>query len=140
MPIHFFEEDITFSVTKPRKVKQWIKKIVEQQNKKISNLNYIFCSDEFLYKMNVEYLQHDTYTDIITFDYSQENSIEGEMYISIERIEENAKNLSIPFEQELLRVIIHGVWHLLGYKDKTNEEEKIMRTKEQESLQVFYEK
>ena len=115
--------------------KNWLKQIAQSENFKIGELNYIFCSDEYLYKINVDYLDHHTYTDIITFDNSEkEKTIESDIYVSIDRVQENAKTHNISFEDELDRVLIHGVLHLCGYKDKTEEEEKNMRLKENESL------
>ncbi|MCS6832000.1 MAG: rRNA maturation RNase YbeY, partial [Flammeovirgaceae bacterium] len=104
----------------------------------LREINYIFCDDYFLHQLNVEYLQHDTLTDIITFDYTEDRrkGIEGEIYISIERVEDNAKELGIAFKDELDRVIIHGILHLLGYRDETEEEEKEMRRLEDDCLKL----
>ncbi|WMJ71988.1 rRNA maturation RNase YbeY [Cytophagaceae bacterium ABcell3] len=136
--ILFFSEDIDFRYKEKQKTRKWINTIVSQENKKLRSLNIIFCSDSFLLSINQEYLQHDTYTDIITFEYSEDDTyIEGDIYISIDRISENAKNLDNTFETELKRVIIHGVLHLCGYADKTEKEQQEMRTKEDISLQIF---
>jgi probable rRNA maturation factor len=134
--IRFFNEDISFVFPKKRTTSQWIKEIAALENKRVGDLNFIFCSDSHLFTLNQEYLQHDTYTDIITFDYSEEETIEGDIYISIDRIKENAGNLGIAMNEELFRVIIHGVLHLLGYKDKTKEEKELMREKEDYSLSL----
>ncbi|MCS6796236.1 MAG: rRNA maturation RNase YbeY [Raineya sp.] len=138
MAIHFFSENTNFKLKNTLKIKRWLKNIVLQANCKIGELNFIFCSDEYLHKINVEYLAHDDYTDIITFDNSErEGIIEGDIFISVERVQENAQNLQVSFEQELHRVIIHGVLHLLGYADKTPTEQAQMRAKEDEALQLL---
>ena len=138
MAIQFFQENIEFKLKNSLKLKKWIKSIVEIEKQKIIDLNFIFCNDEYLYQINVEYLNHDTYTDIITFDNSEEQGkIESDIFISIERVKENADKLKITFEQELHRVMIHGVLHLLGYKDKTKTDKQTMRTKEDEALSVL---
>ncbi len=120
--IHFHTEETSFTLKNKNILKKWISSIVKKNKREIKELNFIFCSDEFLLKMNKQYLQHDTYTDIITFDYSLDDkrqAISGDIFISIERVQENAEKFSKSFEQELHRVIIHGTLHLLGYKDKT---------------------
>jgi len=138
MAINFFVEEISFSLNQKLKRKKWLKSIAESENHVIGELNFIFCSDEYLYKINVEYLNHDTYTDIITFDNSEkENVIEGDIFISIDRVKENAKVLEKEEEQELNRVISHGLFHLLGYKDKSKEESELMRSKEEIAIGLF---
>src|ERR1035437_6245232 len=120
--IHFYTKDIQFILKKKTQLKQWIAATIEKKKRKTGELNFIFCSDDYLLNINKQYLDHDTYTDIITFDYSQENvklNISGDIYISIERVKENALKFSKSFEDELHRVLIHGTLHLLGYKDKT---------------------
>lgn len=138
MPINFFAEEVSFSLKEKRKRKTWLMQIAESENYKILDLNYIFCSDEYLYNINLEYLDHDTYTDIITFDNSEdENTIEGDIYISIERVKENTKTHQTEESKELSRVISHGLFHLLGYKDKTKAEAKLMRSKEEFAIILF---
>jgi len=138
MAIQFFAENIEFKLKNVLKIKKWIKGIVEHEKQSLVDLNFIFCDDEYLHKINVEYLDHDTYTDIITFDNSEEKGkIESDIFISVERVKENADKLKITFEQELHRVIIHGVLHLLGYKDKTKADQTAMRTKEDEALAML---
>jgi len=128
--IHFFEEDIAVPLKEKRAVKAWLKQLASEEGKKIVELNYIFCSDTYLLEINKQYLNHNTLTDIITFDQSEKtNQIEGDIYISYERVLENGKKLKTE-ENELYRVIAHGLLHLCGYKDKTDLEEKIMREKE----------
>ena len=138
MPIHFFYEDTSFKLQQPRKISAWIKKVIARENNTLQELNYIFCSDKYLHEINLTYLDHDTYTDIITFDLDERKSsaIEGEIYISVDRVKENAEIYQKPFEQELHRVIIHGVLHLLGYRDKTDGEQKEMRKKEEACLSL----
>ena len=128
--INFHTEDLNFKAENPKLISNWISKTIDHEKKDYSTLNFIFCSDNYLYKINVDYLEHDTYTDIITFDYTEDNVVAGDIFISVERVKENSENLSISFQDELDRVIIHGVLHLCGYKDKKPEEQAIMREKE----------
>jgi rRNA maturation RNase YbeY len=131
MAIHFFSEDIEFKIFKPQAVRKWLKTIASQENFVIANINYIFCSDAYLLEINKQYLDHDYYTDIITFDQSEtETSIEGDIYISIERVRENALIQNIDFHQELMRVTAHGLLHLIGYLDKNESDIITMRSKE----------
>ena len=133
--INFFEEDISFKLKNKTAVKQWIKTTIEAEGYKLKELNYIFCSDEYLLKINQQYLDHDTYTDIVTFDNSEKDRIiEGDIFISIDRIRENAVKFNSGEANELHRVIIHGALHLLGYQDKTAEKKKIMTEKEDQYL------
>jgi len=133
--VNFFEEDISFKLKNKTGVKQWIKAAVEAEGYQLKELNYIFCSDQYLLKINQQYLDHDTYTDIITFDNSEKKgTIKGDIFISIERIRENAAQFDSGEVNELHRVIIHGVLHLLGYQDKKAEKKKIMSGKEDHYL------
>ena len=131
--IIFNTEDIDFQLVNEEKVSNWIESMVEKEGKKLGGLSYIFCSDDYLHKLNVEYLNHDTLTDVITFPYKK-NPVEGDIFISIDRVKDNAQDLNIPFETELHRVMIHGVLHLCGYMDETDEEEAIIRQKEDKCL------
>lgn len=136
-PIHFFCEEITFNLPNPRRTSKWIKEVILKEKKKPGSLNYIFCSDEYLLKINQQYLSHNTYTDIITFNGSEDpETISGDIFISIERVEENCNTLKTSFEEELHRVIIHGVLHLIGYKDKSNRQKSLMRKKEDAYLSL----
>ncbi|MEZ5007278.1 MAG: rRNA maturation RNase YbeY [Chitinophagales bacterium] len=136
--INFFAEDITLPNQLNVDYKKWISKVVDLEGYELSELSYIFCSDEYLLNINKEYLNHDYYTDIITFDNSEEdNLIAGDIFVSIDRVEENATELNVSFENELKRVIIHGVLHLCGYGDKSEEEEKLMREKEEEAIALY---
>ena len=133
--INFFEEDISFKLKNKPGVKQWIKATIETEGFRLKELNYIFCSDQYLLQINQQYLDHDTYTDIVTFDNSEkEGIIEGDIFISIDRIRENAIKFDSGEENELHRVIIHGALHLLGYQDKKAESKKIMTGKEDHYL------
>lgn len=129
--IRFFEEDIQFNLKHKLLIRKWIKNTIEEEGYILSELNCVFCSDIHLLQINQSYLQHNDLTDIITFDTSEEsNKIEGEIYISVERVEENAISLEVPLDTELNRVIIHGVLHLCGYRDKSAREKEMMRSKE----------
>ena len=137
--IYFFCEDIQYTLKLKTKVRNWISTVIEQNNKELLNINYIFTSDSHLLHINKEYLNHNTYTDIITFDQSaDENTIEADIYISIDRIKQNAKNLNQSFQKELHRVMIHGVLHLLGLKDKTEIEKQEMRKNENHYLALLF--
>lgn len=135
--IHFFYEKTRFKLTHPRKTSNWIKKVLQKEKVTFLELNYIFCSDSYLLQLNQDFLNHDTLTDIITFDNSSPGSVlEGEIYISIDRVKENAKVLKVSLDEELHRVIIHGVLHLIGYKDKKPAEKAAMRKKEEACLSL----
>jgi rRNA maturation RNase YbeY len=128
--IHFCTEDITFSLKEKLKHKAWLNEVAKQEGKKILELTYVFCSDEYLLQINQEYLNHDTLTDIVTFDNSEDpKKIEGDIFISIERVRENGNKLGT-LETELERVMVHGLLHLLGYKDKKKEDKALMTEKE----------
>lgn len=133
--INFFSEDIQFELENESKISNWIKSIIQENNKQLTTLNFILTSDEEVHRINKEYLQHDTYTDIITFPMSEEAVIEGDIFVSIDRIKDNAKKLSVTFENELHRVLIHGVLHLIGFDDKTPELKKEMRKAEDDCLE-----
>jgi probable rRNA maturation factor len=133
--ISFFEEGISYTLKNKRPVKQWIKDTIIAEGFELDELTYIFCSDAYLLQINRQYLDHDTYTDIITFDNSTaQKEITGDIFISIDRIRENAAKFDQTVADELHRVIIHGVLHLLGYKDKTPDDNKNMTQKEDEYL------
>jgi len=133
--INFFSEKINFALKKKRKLKAWIIEIAHTESYQVKEINYVFCSDKYLLEINRTFLQHDYFTDIITFNNSEnKKELEGELYISIARVKENAQTLQIPFEEELSRVMIHGIFHLIGYKDKTKQQKEIMRAKENSAL------
>lgn len=125
-----FHSDCDFELKNQEQITDWMLATAKEEGKHIGALNYIFCDDEYLHRINVEFLNHDTYTDIITFDYCVGDELISDVYVSVERVKENAENFSPSFEEELHRVLIHGLLHLCGYKDKTEEESGIMRTKE----------
>ena len=137
MAVYFSNSDVDFVLKDADLMKKWISRIVTSYGKNSGRVNYLFCSDEYVYDANVRFLGHDTYTDIITFDYVEGNLISGDIIISVDRVVENARTMAIPFERELHRVIIHGVLHLLGFKDKTDADAAVMRQKEDESLAVL---
>lgn len=118
-------------------MKKWISEVIKRHGKMLGKISYRFCSDDFIFDVNVKFLNHDTYTDIITFDYVSGNVVSGDILISIDRVGENALQLGVPFDRELHRVIIHGVLHLLGFKDKSDADAAQMRAKEEESLALL---
>jgi probable rRNA maturation factor len=135
--IRFFCEDIPFKLPHPRKTSSWIKNTIIAERGNLISLNYIFCSDDFLRNINIQYLNHHTYTDIVTFSHSEAaGEIEGDIFISIDRVKENAEKFNTDFDTELHRVIIHGVLHLLGYGDKKPKEKTVMRAKEDAYLSL----
>ena len=137
MAITFQTQEIKFKLQNAAAIKLWIKKIIELEKKKQGQINFVFTNDEEVLKTNIQYLNHNTYTDIITFDYCEGKIINGDIIISIERVKDNAEKFKIEFEEELKRVIIHGVLHLCGYKDKTKEASALMRKKEAWALRKF---
>ena len=133
-----FNYESDFELDNETAYAEWLSKVIVSENKKEGDINYIFCDDEYLHKINVEYLQHDTLTDIISFDYSVGNELHGDIFVSIERVVDNAKDFNVPFEEELKRVLVHGVLHYCGYKDKSEKDEALMRQKEEEKMQMFH--
>tara|TARA_B110000503_G_C6918356_1_gene317658 strand:+ start:54 stop:470 length:417 start_codon:yes stop_codon:yes gene_type:complete len=128
--ITFHNEDIKFNLKNKRLLKSWIKDSTQNENCSVGNLTYVFCSDEHLLNMNKEHLSHNYYTDIITFNYNVEKQISGDFFISIDRVDENANQQNNKFTDELHRVLIHGVLHLVGYNDKTDLQQAEMTSKE----------
>lgn len=116
----------------------WISKVIKSEGKHEGEISYIFCDDEYLLQINQQYLDHDYYTDIISFDYTIGNEINGDIFISIDRVKENAAEYKVSFREELLRVLSHGVLHFCGYKDKSEDDEKLMRSKEDEKIKMFH--
>ena len=129
-----FNYETDFKLENEIKLSEWISKAINSENCKEGELNYIFCSDDYLHKINVDFLNHDTLTDIISFDYSVGKELHGDIYISVERVEDNAQDFDVSFEDELARVMIHGILHYCGYKDKSDEDAKLMRSKEDHYL------
>lgn len=132
-----FNFDNSFNLKNRLKIKRWIKQVVENAGCKLGDVSYIFCSDEKILEVNKQYLNHDFYTDIITFDYVEKDRINGDIFISTDRVKENASQFNVDFEEELHRVIIHGILHLLGQEDHTPKKEQQMRKKENEALKLM---
>ena len=133
-----YESD--FELANETEISEWLSKVILSENKSEGEINFIFCDDEYLLQINNQFLKHDTLTDIISFDYSIGNELSGDIFISIERVTDNAKDFNTSFTEELNRVIVHGVLHYCGYKDKTNEEERLIRITEDEKLKMLYKK
>lgn len=128
--ISFDSEDVSFELEKPNVVQDWIQQTIIKEGKLVGEISYIFCSDEYLHKINLDHLQHDTLTDIITFNYCEEGLINSDIFISVDRVRDNAELFKTSFENELSRVMIHGILHLVGYDDKRDEDKVLMRSKE----------
>ena len=137
MSIRFASQNIDFELPQAEKVKKWVSQVVQLRGKRVGNISYLFCDDEHLLGVNQQFLNHDTYTDIITFDYVVADLISGDIMISVDRVGENAEKFGVPFEQELHRVVIHGVLHLLGQGDKSDTEAAEMRRQEEEALTLW---
>jgi rRNA maturation RNase YbeY len=133
-----FNYETDFTLDNESIYEDWISRIVDSEGFELGEINYIFCDDEYLHKINVEYLNHDTLTDIISFDYSVGNLLQGDIFISVERVADNAKDFNVTFEEELKRVLSHGVLHYCGYKDKSAADEALMRSKEDEKIAMFH--
>lgn len=123
-----------FRIDNDSMVKSWLERVLIDEQKELGELNYIFCDDAYLHKMNVEFLDHDTLTDVISFDYTEGNIVSGDVYISTERVADNASDFKVSFADELHRVIVHGLLHYCGYKDKTDKDALLMRSKEDHYL------
>ncbi len=133
-----FNYEFDFNIDQESLYSQWISNVILSEQKSEGEINYIFCDDHFLLKINQQYLNHDTLTDIISFDYSLGNEIHGDIYISIERVKENAIEYNVSFQDELMRVLVHGILHYCGYKDKSVQDEIAMRSKEDEKIKMFH--
>ncbi|MDD2674830.1 MAG: rRNA maturation RNase YbeY [Flavobacterium sp.] len=133
-----FNYETDFNLDSEEATAAWLGNVITSENKKEGEINYIFCDDEYLHKINVEYLDHDTLTDIISFDYSMGNELHGDIFVSIERVKDNATDFNVSFEEELKRVLVHGILHYCGYKDKGEAEELLMRSKEDEKIAMFH--
>ena len=129
-----FHYETDFQLHNEIKISEWISEVIRSEDCEEGEINYIFCSDYYLHKINMEYLDHDTLTDIISFDYSVGKELHGDIYISVDRVIDNAKDFEVSFENEMARVMVHGVLHYCGYKDKSEGEAKLMRQKENEHL------
>ena len=133
-----FNYESDFILDQEEHFASWIETIILSENKTLGEISYIFCNDEYLHNINMQYLNHDTLTDIISFDYTEGDVISGDIFVSIERVKDNAIDFKVTFEEELKRVLAHGVLHYCGYKDKTNTDATLMRTKENEKIKLFH--
>jgi rRNA maturation RNase YbeY len=132
-----FNYENQFTLPNEALISNWISEVITSEGCKEDEINYVFCDDDYLHKLNVEFLNHDTLTDIISFDYSVGKTLQGDIFISTERVVDNAKDFSVSFEAELHRVLVHGVLHYCGFKDKTDDDAKLMREKENQYLEVL---
>ncbi|TXE12966.1 rRNA maturation RNase YbeY [Seonamhaeicola algicola] len=132
-----FNYEIDFELANETVVSKWIEDVIFEEGYKLEEVNYVFCDDEYLHKLNVEFLNHDTLTDIISFDYTVGKIIQGDIFISVERVRDNAKDFNVSFQEELHRVIVHGILHYCGYKDKTDEDVHVMRSKENQYIALI---
>lgn len=135
--ISFQNQSIDFKLKDKTRLKQWIKSIILSEKKTAGQIAYIFCTDDELLEVNLAHLNHNTYTDIITFDYTEGSRVSGDIMVSIDRVRENAGKFEVTFEEELHRVMVHGILHLCGYKDKSKEQSELMRKKENSALRKF---
>jgi probable rRNA maturation factor len=133
-----FNYETDFELVEEQLYSKWLTQVIASENKKEGEINYIFCDDEYLIDINQQYLDHDTLTDIISFDYSVGNELHGDIYISTERVAENAVDYGVSFDDELKRVLVHGILHYCGYKDKTDTDAAIMRDKEEQKMLLFH--
>ncbi|GAA3566369.1 rRNA maturation RNase YbeY [Snuella lapsa] len=132
-----FNYETAFKLKDEERLSAWISGVIDVEGFKEDEVNYIFCDDDYLHKINVEFLKHDTLTDIISFDYSVGKIIQGDVFISVDRVKDNAEDFKVSFDEELRRVMVHGVLHYCGYKDKSDEEASLMREKENHYLKAF---
>lgn len=135
--VSFHNQSISFRLKDKTKLRQWIRAITEKEKHRLGTINYIFCTDDELLEINIRHLNHNTLTDIITFDYTEGKTINSDIFISVDRVAENAGKFKVSFEEELHRVMIHGILHLCGYKDKSKADAELMRKKENASLKLF---
>ncbi|MGC4040895.1 MAG: rRNA maturation RNase YbeY [Flavobacterium sp.] len=133
-----FNYELDFQLNDEMAYSEWISRIISSELKGEGEINYIFCDDDYLLQINQQYLDHDTLTDIISFDYSEGNNLHGDIFISVERVRDNAHDFKVSFDEELKRVMAHGILHYCGYKDKSEKDEKLMRQKEEEKMKMFH--
>jgi probable rRNA maturation factor len=133
-----FNYETQFKLPKKSDYKGWLSRVIQSESKSEGDINYIFCDDDFLLGINQQYLNHDTLTDIISFDYSVGNELHGDVFVSIQRVRENAAEFEVTFEEELKRVMVHGLLHYCGYKDKSEKDKREMRLKEDEKIKLFH--
>lgn len=139
MPVTFHTEELRFQIRGIRRYRKWIEEVIRNEGKKAGDIAIIFCSNPYILEINSKYLNHNYFTDVITFDYVTENAVSGDIFVSIEQVRENSRNYSNSFYNELERVIIHGVFHLIGYDDKDRDQLKVMRKKEDGALALLRE-
>lgn len=133
-----FNYETDFELSNEQAFEDWIAEVIESEDKTEGEINYIFCDDEYLLQKNIEFLNHDTLTDIISFDYTMGKLISGDIFISVERVKDNAADYNVSFEEELKRVMVHGILHYCGYKDKSEDDSALMREKENEKIAMFH--
>jgi probable rRNA maturation factor len=133
-----FNYESDFNLDNEEAISSWLSNVISSENKKEGEINYIFCDDDYLHNINMEYLNHDTLTDIISFDYSMGNELHGDVFVSVERVADNAADFKVSFEEELKRVLVHGILHYCGYKDKSEADAVLMRSKEDEKIALFH--
>ena len=133
-----FNYETDFELHNEAGFSMWLSEVILSENKKEGEINYIFCDDDYLLEINQQYLDHDTLTDIISFDYSVGNELNGDIFVSVERVKENASDYNVTFQEEIQRVLVHGILHYCGYKDKNESDELIMRSKEEEKMKMFH--
>lgn len=133
-----FNYETNFILDNEEAISSWLSQVIVSEDKKEGEINYIFCDDDYLLKINIEYLNHDTLTDIISFDYTMGNELNGDIFVSVPRVQDNANDFNVSFEEELKRVMVHGLLHYCGYKDKSSADELLMRAKEDEKLVMFH--
>ena len=138
MPVIYFYYENDLELSEEREYRKWLTDVAESEKKRIGEINFIFCNDDYLLRINQDYLSHDTYTDIISFDNSLGNILNGDIFISTERVKENASFYGVSFAEELRRVMVHGILHYCGYKDKTESNKAEMRLKEEEKMKMFH--
>lgn len=133
-----FNYETNFILENEEAISSWLSQVIVSEGKKEGEINYIFCDDDYLLKINIEYLNHDTLTDIISFDYTMGNELNGDIFVSVPRVQDNANDFNVSFEEELKRVLVHGLLHYCGYKDKSSVDELLMRAKEDEKIAMFH--
>ena len=133
-----FNYETDFELLNEAYFSKWLSEVILSENKNEGEINYIFCDDDYLLEINQNYLDHDTLTDIISFDYSVGNELNGDIFVSVERVKENASDYNVTFQEEIQRVLVHGILHYCGYKDKSEEDEQLMRSKEDEKIKMFH--
>ena len=138
MDINFYSEDVEQPHLDGERVIKWLVRVANKYQKEIGDISYIFCSDSYLLDVNRQYLDHDYLTDIITFDYTEQNIISGDIFISTDRVADNANEYNVSFDEELLRVLVHGVLHLIGFKDKSEEDQNVMTQREDDSILDYH--